>query len=103
MLILEHPEIALDQELRGIVSSYNEAVGGVNDSRQSSYETLTRFWRANARAFLAADPTGARDAALRHFGRDRLFSVAARLGVVEPDLMRFPLDIGEHAAPAPQL
>lgn len=75
----------------------------MNDSSQSYHETLTRFWLANARAFLVADPAGARDAALRHFGQDRLFSVAARLGVVEPDLMRFPWDIGEHAAPAPQL
>ncbi len=116
VLILEHPELVLEQELPGIISSYNIAVGGVNDSTQGYHETLTQFWLANARAFLddrrdgspvgrinrfIASPEGRRDAPLRHFSRDRLFSVEARLGLVEPDVMRFPWD--SHAAPAPQL
>lgn len=116
VLILEHPELALEQELPGIISSYNVAVGGVNDDTQGYHETLTQFWIANARAFLASEPAGAlvdrinrfiaspagrRDAALRHFSRGHLFSVEARRALVEPDLMRFPWD--SHAAPAPQL
>jgi hypothetical protein len=118
VLILGHPKIFLEQELPGIISGYNVAVGGVNDSSQGYHETLTQFWIANARAFLVgqpdgtlvdrinsfiASPAGRRDAPLRHFSRDRLFSVEARLGLVEPDIMRFPWDISGHAAPAPQL
>ena len=29
-LVLKHPEIELDTELRGIISRYNESVGGTN-------------------------------------------------------------------------
>lgn len=116
VLILEYPELVLEQDLRGIISGYNTAVGGVNDDTQGYHETLTQFWLANARAFLAATPEGSlvdrvnafiaapagrRDAALRHFSRGHLFSVEARRSLVEPDLMRFPWD--SHAAPAPQL
>lgn len=118
VLILEFPELCLEQRLPGIISSYNEAVGGVNDNTQGYHETITQFWLANARAFLAADgkgplvdhinrfiaaPAGRRDAPLRHFSRERLFSVEARLSLVEPDLMRFPWDKSGHASPAPQL
>ena len=118
VLILERPEHVLEQELPEIISLYNVAVGGVNDSIQGYHETLTQFWIANARAFLTdnaegtlverinsfiASPEGRRDAPLRHFSRDRLFSVEARLSLVEPDLMRFPWDTSGHAAPAPQL
>ena len=103
-LILEHPEIALEQQLPGIISRFNESVGGVNDDNQGYHETLTQFWIANARAHLAANPDGdllqrvnnfvlspqgRRDAPLRHFSPARLFSVEARRHLVEPDLMRF--------------
>jgi hypothetical protein len=118
VLILEHPEFVLEQDLRGIISGYNTAVGGVNDDTQGYHETLTHFWIGNARAFLAATPEGSlvnrinafiaapagrRDAALRHFSRGHLFSVEARRTLVEPDLMRFPWEMPGHAAPAPQL
>jgi hypothetical protein len=118
VLILECPKLFLEQMLPGIVSSYNEAVGGLNDGTQGYHETITQFWLANARAFLAADdegpvvdrinrfiaaPAGRRDAPLRHFSPDGLFSVEARLSLVEPDLMRFPWDETTDAAPAPQL
>ena len=103
-LILEHLEIALEQQLPGIISRFNESVGGVNDDKQGYHETLTQFWIASARAYLAANPEGdllqrvnnfilspegRRDAPLRHFSADRLFSVEARRHLVEPDLMRF--------------
>ena len=104
-LILEKPDIRLEQELPGIISRYNESVGGVNDDTQGYHETLTQFWLANARAFHAAHPQGSlvervnafiicedghRDAALRYFSRAHLFSVEARRRLVEPDLMPFP-------------
>lgn len=90
----------------------------MNDDTQGYHETLTQFWLANARAFLAAVPEGSlvarinafivapqgrRDAALRHFSRGHLFSVEARRSLVEPDLMRFPWEQTRNAAPAPQL
>ena len=118
VLILEYPKLVLEQQLPRIISSYNEAVGGVNDDTQGYHETITQFWIANARAFLAgmadgslverinafiAAPAGRRDAPLRHFSRGHLFSVEARRGLVEPDLMRFPWEPARHAAPAPQL
>ncbi len=118
VLLIEHPEIPLEQELPAIISSYNEAVGGVNDDTQGYHETLTQFWIANARSFHAgnprgplverinafiASPAGRRDAALRHFSPGRLFSVEARRRLVEPDLMDFPWNTASHDAPAPQL
>lgn len=39
---------------------------------------------------LLASPLAARDALLVHYSRDRLFSVEARLGWVEPDLAPLP-------------
>lgn len=116
--ILEHADLVLEQQLPVIISCYNVAVGGTNDSSQGYHETLTQFWLANARAYLSVDtggplvdrvnrfiaaPAGRRDAPLRHFSRGRLFSVEARLSLVEPDLMRFPWAESGHAAPAPQL
>jgi hypothetical protein len=118
VLLLEHSDLVLEQELPGIISRYNEAVGGVNDHTQGYHETLTQFWLANARAWLEADrqgspverinrfiaaPAGRRDAPLRHFSPARLFSVEARLGLVEPDLMRFPWNQISHVATTAQL
>jgi hypothetical protein len=40
-LIVERPYIDLDAELRGIISRYNESVGGVNDDRQGYHHTIT--------------------------------------------------------------
>lgn len=114
VLILDHPEIDLEQQLPSIISCYNESVGGVNDDHQGYHETLTQFWLANARAFHAANPQGSllervnrfiasprgrRDAPLRHFSPARLFSVEARRRLVEPDLMPFDWTI---SAPSPQ-
>lgn len=103
-ILLEHPGIRPETDLRGIISAYNVAVGGVNDDSQGYHETMTRFWIAAARAFHAgssgalvdrvnawiASPAGRRDAPLRHYSRALLFSVAARRGFVEPDLMPLP-------------
>lgn len=117
VLILDCPEVVLEQELPGIISSYNVAVGGVNDDNQGYHETLTQFWIANARAFHAAHPGGSlvdrinrlidstegrRDAALRYFSPGHLFSVEARRRLVEPDLMPFPWSMPADVAPAPQ-
>lgn len=100
-LLLERPDISLETELPGIISRYNEAVGGVNDDRQGYHETLTQLYIRAVREFLGncpqrdllgavnallASAIAPRDWPLRHYSRERLFSVAARRGWVEPDL-----------------
>lgn len=117
VILIEHPGIDPEADMRGIISGYNLAVGGVNDDTQGYHETLTQFWIANARAFLRrtapgplvervnrfiAAPEGRRSAPFAYFSRDHLFSVDARRRAVEPDRMRFEWD-SPDAAPAPQL
>jgi hypothetical protein len=116
-ILLDYPQVRPEADMPGIISGYNVAVGGVNDDTQGYHETITQFWVANARAFLAGDaggalvqrvnrfiaaPEGRREAPLRYFSRARLFSVEARRRAVEPDLMRFEWNMPD-AAPAPQL
>jgi hypothetical protein len=101
-LVLKRPEIDLDTALPGIIRGYNESVGGVNDDAQGYHDTITRAYLRGIRLFLSeADrrapihalvndvlhsPMGKRDWPLRFWSKDRLFSVEARRGWVEPDL-----------------
>jgi len=103
-------DAGLERDLPGIIRAYNEAVGGVNDDTSGYHETITQAYLAAIRAFAAALPAGTDDAEaaarllatplgdkawpLGFWSRERLFSVAARRGWVEPDLA--PLD---HAPP----
>ncbi|MBN8807472.1 MAG: hypothetical protein J0I47_04435 [Sphingomonas sp.] len=100
-LLVERPDIDLDNEIREIISRYNEAVGGVNDATQGYHHTITLTYLAGVRSFLArldtalplaatvnallAAPEGRRDWPLSLYSRDRLFSVDARLGYIAPD------------------
>jgi hypothetical protein len=103
-VLLARPTMVPEHDVPGIISRYNVAVGGVNDDTQGYHETLTQFWIRTARRFhrtsqgslvaranamIAADPEGRRDYPLQFWSHDRLFSVAARRGWVEPDLGRF--------------
>jgi len=104
--LLRHPEINLDAELRGLIRRFNESVGGVNDDTQGYHDTITRVFLHGIRLFLAeADrsaplhqlvndllfsPMGRRDWPARFYSRERLFSVEARRGFVEPDLAALP-------------
>lgn len=100
-LLAERPEIDLPRELPGVIRAYNVAVGGVNDDTQAYHETLTQLYIRGVGNFLLAHPdgglcervnrllvseTGRRDWPLRFYSRDRLFSVTARRGWVEPDI-----------------
>ncbi len=100
-LLTERPDIAAETELPGIIRAYNVSVGGVNDDTQGYHETLTQLYIRGVRAFLSgsaerglaervntllSSELGARDWPLRFYSRERLFSVAARRGWVEPDL-----------------
>ena len=92
----------LERDLPGIIRAYNVAVGGVNDDTSGYHETITQAYLAAIRAFEAALPPGLDDAQaaarllatpmgdkewpLTHWSRERLFSVEARRGWVDPDL-----------------
>lgn len=105
-LLLRRPDIAVDEELPGIIRRYNESVGGVNSDTEGYHETITRAFLKGVRLFLAeADagellhelvnqlllsPMGRRDWPLRFYSRDRLLSVEARRHLIAPDLAQFP-------------
>jgi hypothetical protein len=102
-IVHSQTDIAPETDMRGIISRYNEAVGGVNDDTQGYHDTITHVYIAAVRAHLggAGDATslcdkvntlllsarGRRDLPLAHYSRALLFSVAARRNFVEPDLL----------------
>jgi hypothetical protein len=100
-IVRNRPEIDAERDMRSIISSYNVAVGGVNDEAQGYHETITQVYVAAVRAHLRdvgdtplykavnallLSPRGKRELPLAHYSRQRLFSVEARLGFIEPDL-----------------
>ena len=101
-LIRERPEIVPESALPAMIRTFNESVGGINDETQGYHETITQGSIIGVRRFLARNPNeqsllllvngllrapeGRRDWLLGFYSKDRLFSVAARLGFVEPDL-----------------
>lgn len=96
----------LERDMPRIIRTYNVAVGGVNDDHNGYHETITQAYLAAIRAFVAtlpadvgdgeasarllATPMGDKAWPLTFWSRERLFSVEARRGWVEPDLR--PLD-----------
>jgi hypothetical protein len=94
------------EALRARIRRLNESNGVANTETDGYHETITRAYVAiigdhlarsgperslAARvAELLAGPLAARDALLRHYSRARLFTPAARLGWVEPDLLPLP-------------
>ncbi|MFL6727537.1 MAG: hypothetical protein ACJ8FS_13645 [Sphingomicrobium sp.] len=105
-LLLNRPEIDVDDELPGLIRSYNESVGGLNSDSEGYHETITRVFLHGVRLFLSeADrseplhelvnelllsPMGRRDWPLRFYSRERLLSVEARRTFVPPDLATLP-------------
>lgn len=97
----DRPDIVPERDLPGIISRYNEAVGGVNDDTQGYHETITQVYIAGVKAHLAEvgtgtplhevvnalllSPRGRRDLPLRFYSKELLFSVAARRGFISPD------------------
>ena len=87
---------ALDH-LRIAIPLYNEATNTPNTDTDGYHDTITCYYVAAVGALagrpldeVLADPSCSRTAALAHWSRDRLFSVAARRGWVEPDLQPLP-------------
>jgi len=104
-LLSERPDIDVDAEIAGIISRFNESVGGVNDDTQGYHDSITRAYVAGVRWFLLEteatelaarvnamllSDVGRRDWPLRFYSRERLFSVEARRGFIEPDLAPLP-------------
>ena len=105
-LLIRRPDIDLDEQLPGIIRSYNESIGGINDDTQGYHDTITRVFLHGVRLFLSeadADsllhelvnelllsPMGRRDWPLRFYSAERLFSVEARRHFLSPDLAALP-------------
>jgi len=101
----ERADIDPARQLPAIIARYNEAVGGRNSETEGYHETITQAYVVLVGGFLAdrdrgqplvelvnallRSPIGHREALLAHYSRDRLFSVAARTGWIEPDLAPF--------------
>lgn len=114
-LLAERPDVDVDAEIAGIISRFNESVGGVNDDQGGYHDTITRAYVAGVRRFLGAwrggeglaervnallaSPAGARDWPLRFYSRERLFSVEARRGLVAPDVAPIEGLRGRDGAP----
>lgn len=85
---------------RRAIPRLNEAHGVVNDDGSGYHETITVFYVAAVAAALARglaaddveDELG-RDAPLMYWSRDRLLSVEARRGWVEPDRAPLPFPL----------
>ncbi|HKR24654.1 MAG TPA: hypothetical protein VJS15_05310 [Allosphingosinicella sp.] len=105
-LLLERAaDILPERDLPGLIRRYNESVGGVNSDSEGYHETITQVFIRTLRLSLAGGegrplsarvnavlsaPEGRRDWPLRFYSRALLFSKAARLGWVEPDLGALP-------------
>ena len=105
-LVLKRPDIDLDAQLPGIIRSYNESVGGVNDDTQGYHDTITRVFLHGVRLFLAEanerEPLhalvngllltamGRRDWPLRFYSAERLMSADARRDFIGPDVAALP-------------
>ncbi|HET9355127.1 MAG TPA: hypothetical protein VFO42_03065 [Sphingomicrobium sp.] len=105
-LLVRRPDIDLDAQLPALIRRYNESVGGVNSDHEGYHDTITRAFLHGVRLFLSeADrnaplhelangllhsPMGARDWPLRFWSKERLMSVSARRGWVEPDIEALP-------------
>lgn len=92
--------------LRERIRAYNEAVGTANTDTSGYHETLTVFYVRAIAGFLRADPApaetqaaletrliealGDRSLPLRHYSRDRLYSLEARRTRMAPDLAPLP-------------
>lgn len=101
-LLRERLDFVPERDLPGTISAYNVAAGGENTDSAGYHETLTQLYIRGVQAFaetvpegtalvdavnaLLASEIGDRDWPLCFYSRERLFSVAARRGWMEPDL-----------------
>ena len=102
-IVRDRPDIAPEDDMAAIISTYNEAVGGVNDDSQGYHETITQIYIAAVKAHLSEiesdtplwqsvntlllSERGGRELPLKFYSKARLFYVAARRNFIEPDLL----------------
>ena len=100
-IVRDRRDVVPEQEMRSIISAYNESVGGVNDDSQGYHETITQIYIAGVKAHLTElepglplyqavnslllSERGRRDLPLRFYSKELLFSIPAWRGFVEPD------------------
>lgn len=105
-LLAGRPDVDVDAEIAGLISRFNESVGGVNDDAGGYHDTITRAYVAGVRLFLREwrggaglaervnalllSPIGRRDWPLASYSPELLFSVPARRAFVEPDRAPLP-------------
>jgi len=104
-LLTRRPDVDVDARIAGIISRFNESVGGVNDETQGYHDTITHAYVAGVRLFLRQSreaglkdqvnalllsPVGRREWPLGFYSRELLFSVPARMGFVPPDRAPLP-------------
>lgn len=104
-LLTERSDVDVDADIAGIISRFNESVGGVNDDQGGYHDTITHAYVAGVRLFLSQtsetglkervnglllSPMGKRDWPLGFYSRELLFSVPARRGFVAPDRAPLP-------------
>ena len=87
---------AATSHARANIRRYNESTGVANTDHGGYHETITRYFLSVLAGHAAAgsnfddvlaDPATGHDAALIHWRRETLFSVAARRDWVPPDLV----------------
>jgi hypothetical protein len=93
------------RDMPRFIRAYNEATGVANTDTDGYHETITQASLRAARSFLGqhpgrslfavcnalmASPLGRSDWLLAYWTRERLFSVDARRGWMEPDLKPLP-------------
>lgn len=103
--LARHDEAAALPIVRQRIRAYNDAVGTVNSDHSGYHESLTRLYLRGIAAHRAAHPAPSlaeaftdllrmpiarRDWPLSYYSRERLFSIDARRGWIEPDLRSLP-------------
>lgn len=101
----QHPPAEALRLVRHNIRMHNEGVGTANTDSGGYHETITRGYlhgiadhRARHAAtppiesliLLTSSPMASSEWMLKYYSRDRLFSVAARRGWVEPDMQALP-------------
>ena len=101
-----HGRAAALDRLRAMIPAYNLAVGGENTDTAGYHDTITAYY-AGAAAHAAAGASSdeeavalalasehlTREAPLKYWSRELLFSTPARRGFVAPDLAQPPFEI----------
>jgi hypothetical protein len=111
-LMLLHPAVELERDLRGLIMRLNDSHGVPNSDTRGYHETITRFFLLALRDALAKDDGAApayrrvnalldggalgsgKRALAPYWSEGVLFSAEARRGWVAPDIAPLPYPIG---------